>query len=92
MHFLYQKLSERWPFLVVGLLLAGLWTTLLIQSSAALPTEHPARQVSYGLTLPNIMAPVIRQEMHKEASPEEERFTGNCLQLPGLWQLFSTQK
>lgn len=92
MHLLYQEISKRWPFLAVGLLLAGLWASLLIQSSAALPTENHTSQFSYGLALPNVMAPVIRKEMHKETSHENEMLTSGSIRLPGLWQLFSCQK
>lgn len=78
--------------MAVGLLLAGLWATLLIQSSASIPTENHNREISYGLTLPNIMAPVIRKDLHKEAASGDESYTGHNIKLPGLWELFSCQK
>lgn len=92
MHLLYQKLSERWPILAVGLILAGLWATLMIQSSTAQPARNQEKPLSYGLTLPNVMAPVIRRDVHKQASPEDEGFTGRSLRLPALWELFTINK
>lgn len=91
MHLLYQKISERWPFLAVGLLLAGLWATLLIQSSATLSSEDHASQVSYGLTVPNIMAPVIQREGNNDVACEKESLS-SCIRLPALLELFSVQK
>lgn len=92
MHLLYQKLLERWPMLAIGLILAGLWATLMIQSSTALPAPNQERQLSYGLTLPNVMAPVMRREVHKEASAEDERITCRGLRLPALRELFTVTK
>lgn len=92
MHLLYQKLSERWSYLAVGLLLVGLWATLLIQSSAAAPSAQSASQVSCNLTLPNIMAPVIRKEVHKEPADEHAKLSVHHTRTLSLWQMLSFQK
>lgn len=92
MHLLYQKLLERWPILAIGLILAGLWATLMIQSSTALPAQNQERHLSYGLTLPNVMAPVMRREVHKETSAENERLTSCSIRLPAVWDLFTITK
>lgn len=87
MHFLYQKISGGWPFLVVGLLLICLWGTLLFSSpSSALSVGQQKNQATYGLTLPNIMAPVIRKEVNKEPMDEEGDLAVR-IRLPNLWQL-----
>jgi hypothetical protein len=93
MHFLYQKISGGWPFLVVGLLLICLWGTLLFSSpSSALSVDQQNNQATYGLTLPNIMAPVIRKEVNKEPMDEEDKMSVSRIRLPNLWQLMKGWK
>lgn len=59
-------------------LLLSLWTILAVNSPSGqdiqnLPQE---KQASYGLTLPNIIAPVIRKEVRKETEEENKVFMG----------------
>lgn len=55
-------------------LLLSLWTVLAVNSPSGqdiqnLPQE---KQASYGLTLPNIIAPLIRKEVRKEKEEEDK--------------------
>ena len=71
-----QIKSGRWPFVAIGLIMATLWGTLLFQNFLSNSSQLPDKKVqaAYGGVLPNFMAPVIRKEVHKEASEEQEPF------------------
>lgn len=76
MKLLKEIKSGRWPFIAIGLIMATLWGTLLFQNFLSTSSQIPDQQVqaAYGEVLPNFMAPVIRKEVHKEASSEQETF------------------
>lgn len=91
MQFFYQTLTARWPFLIVGLLLISMWGTLLISGPSSVLSADHKNKASYGLSLPNVMAPVIRKEVNKEPE-EEDNFASRGIRLPNLLDLVNGWK
>lgn len=92
MQFFYQTLTGRWPFLILGLLLISMWGTLLLSGPSAVLTADQENKATYGLSLPNVMAPVIRKEVNKEPPEEEDNFAGRSIRLPNLLNLVNGWK
>lgn len=93
MKFFKNIRTGLWPILTVAFLMAGLWGFLIFNG---IPASEPAgpgeqSQTAYEEILPNFLAPVIRKDVRKESSSEEESEAIN-ISLPRLDVLFTIWK
>lgn len=72
--------SGWWPVLTLGFLLVALWGTLLFDTfrfSDPAAADLQNQTTAYEEILPNFLAPVIRRDVQKTSSDEEESFALN---------------
>ncbi len=70
-------------YFALGLLLLGLWGAVLIDKRQEILVSPSAGAQGLYIALPNILAPVIRSEVHKDKEDKQDGFV-NSISVPAL--------